>query len=468
MNPRDYQTRDLDNLRAAYRRGKRAPILVAPTGSGKTVTASLMIHGAVQRGLRVAFLAHRRELIAQTSRKLDEIGVDHGVLMGGHWRRRPALPVQVCSVATLLNRHVEPFDLIFIDECHRSVANSYQLILKRFPKAKVVGLTATPIRTDGRGLGELFDEIVMSLTPADLTEQGFLVPCRVYAPSAPDLTGVHSKLGDYDQKELATATDKPKLIGDIVDHYGRLARGRKSVAFATSISHSKHIVDSFRGAGVKADHLDGTTPARERDAIMQRFAEGDVAIVSNVGVWTEGVDVPVMSCAILARPTQSLSLYLQMVGRILRPAPGKTDAIVLDHAGATLQHGFVTDPREWSLDGARKNARKKDKDDEVTVRICLDCYMCYPATLLKCPACGHQNKLRERQIETEEGELKEIAPYTIRKLSKNRHMAKLQQLAAEMGYKPGFVWRNFQEVIAGREPSIPERAREAWERLNAD
>jgi superfamily II DNA or RNA helicase len=345
------------------------------------------------------------------------------------------------------------------------VANSYQLILKRFPKAKVVGLTATPVRTDGRGLGELFDEIVMSLTPAELTELGHLVPCRVFAPSAPDLTGVHTARGDYDQKELAAATDKPKLIGDIVDHYGRLARGRKAVAFGTSISHSKHIVESFVAAGIVAEHLDGTTPAKQRDATMERFSKGGTMVVSNVGVWTEGVDVPIMSCAILARPTQSTSLYLQMVGRILRPYPEKRDAIVLDHAGATLQHGFVTDDRGWSLDGARKNGRKKDKDDEVTVRICLDCYMAYPATMLKCPGCGFKNAVKERQIETEEGELVEVQPYTIRKLSRNPQIARLQKIAEGLGYKPGWCFHNMQRLRSGLPLDIPEKAME-WERLN--
>lgn len=467
MQLRDYQVNDLERLRECYRRGQN-PILVAPTGSGKTVTCAEVIRGARQKqpDKKILFVAHRRELIGQCSEKLDLIGVDHGVMMGSHWRRKPHEPVQVCSIQTLLRRNIPPAGLIIVDECHRAVADSYKTLLAKCPGAKLLGLTATPVRTDGRGLGELFNALVVSLTPADLTERGWLVPTRVFAPSTPDLTGVHIRRGDYDQGELSRAIDKPRLVGDVVDHWHRCAYGRSTVVFATGVSHSKHIVERFSESGVAAEHIDGKTPDHIRDAILKRAASGETTIVSNCGVWIEGVDVPRMSCAILARPTKSLTLYLQAAGRVLRPFPGKSDAIIMDHAGCTLDHGFVTDERAWSLDGFSKAPRgKRDEDEDIGVRICLKCLRAYPTGEPRCPECGEVPPVKERKVDQVDGELVEISPYTIRHLSPIPEMAALQRTAAEFGYKPGWVWMNFNRMKNGLDPSIPFRAREFWEGL---
>lgn len=630
---RDYQLDAVAGLRAEIRRGKRSILLVAPTGSGKTSIAAHMIFAALAKGKRILFLAHRLELINQASARLDDLGVDHGVIMADHPRKRPWLHVQVASVPTLvrrLGRVLQPDrkmqalenlaerpgtpsegevaaemlkryksarglfspDLIFIDECHRSRGQSYATILAAYPSAICIGLTATPIRSDGRGLGELFDAMVECPGIGELTAMGHLVPSRVYAPSAPDLKGVKTKAGDWDHGGLSLAMDKTVLIGDIVSHWlelakvegetedvgmgndghnssvfdrrntgvpaqrsveginagtheesktgptsggagtqgapsgtprasageVRLGRGpgdgdyseradnldagaatgkgggvdgrnggyepdhhmpigvgridrlmgtddtvrigknttlthetqggtvdgkdgavlrdtrntalvlrgvsvdmdhsgqarfhpsapqryRPTVAFAVSIDHSEHICEQFRAAGVRAEHLDGKTPDDERRGILARLASGETQVVTSVGVLTEGWDCPVVSCAILARPTQSLGLYLQMVGRILRPAPGKSDALVIDHSGMVHRHGFPDDEREWTLDKDKdvREVQKKKKG----VKACLSCWMAMPSDAAVCPGCGADQHLA-RPVEVREGTLEEV------------------------------------------------------------
>lgn len=458
---RDYQEKAITDVQQAFRSGKRAPIIVAPTGSGKTTIGSEIIARTIIKGNRVSWLVHRRELVQQASDRLKQFGVDHGIIMAGK-PREPWKPVQVCSVQTLLRRqHANKANLYFIDEAHRALGESYIEILSRNPEAKLIGLTATPVRTDGRGLGHLFDSIIGCSTPQELTDRGFLVPARVFAPSAPDLTGVHKQAGDYKAKELEERVDKATLIGDIVDHWRRLAYGRRTVCFAVTVQHSKHIVERFLAAGIPAEHLDGETPLAEREAILHRITTGETLIVSNVGVWTEGVDVPAMSCALLARPTQSMGLYLQMGGRVLRPYEGKDEAVILDHAGCTLQHGFVTDEREWSLDGDMKKKKDSSGDGPAApgVRVCKECFAAFPNTVSACPSCGAPYVV-ERQVEECAGELQEIRPgaYQLpRELSKNKKIAEIQKIAAMMGYSRRWVSRQSYRIHQGLDPEIPER-----------
>jgi superfamily II DNA or RNA helicase len=346
---RPYQVDAIERCRREVGRGRRRVVLVAPTGSGKTVIASAIVAGAAEKGKRGLFLAHRRELVTQASRKLYEAGIDAGIVLPG-FPPRPEQPIQVSSVQSLTARAIRTSamempdaDLVVIDECHHVTASTYQVILAAYPDAVILGLSATPARADGRGLGSTFDTIVECPSVAELTAADHLVPARVFAPPAPDLTGVKVRRGDYVEAQLAERMDKPKLVGDIVTHWLRHAEGRRTVLFATSVAHSTHLRDEFARAGVVAEHLDGKTPIGERDGILARLASGAVDVVTNCAVLTEGWDCPAVGCVVLARPTKSLGLYRQMCGRILRPYPGKVDAIILDHAGSTYAHGFICD-----------------------------------------------------------------------------------------------------------------------------
>lgn len=404
----------VDEARARIRRGFKRILLQLPTGGGKTVVAALIIESAIAKGKRILFLAHRRELIEQPSEKLDSLGVSHGIVMASHWRHRPLAPCQVASIQTLVNRDLAfPPDIIFIDETHRARANTYQTILLRYPQAIVIGLTATPVRSDGKGLGNLFDTMIQGPSVAELTARGYLVPTRVFAPSKPILKDVGKVGGDYNQGQLGRAMDKPTLTGDILTHWQRLGKNRQTVGFAVSVEHSRHLRDMFAGAGIAAEHLDGETPLDERAAILRRLASGETRVLWSVGVLTEGVDIPAIGCLILARPTMSEGLYLQMAGRGLRPYPGKSEVVILDHAGCTLEHGFVDDPRDWQLTKDRMRPSSERIDTALKVKACPVCYAVVRRDVRKCLAvvngavCGYEFHFDDRAPRQVAGELRE-------------------------------------------------------------
>jgi superfamily II DNA or RNA helicase len=352
------------------------------TVTHNTILAARFIVGAAAKGRRALFIVHRREIIAQAWGKIVEAGVaesDCGVIMGDGKithpvtrklfdARRPGARVQVASVQTLAARATRDTegkivatswpaaDLVFVDEAHHASSRTWSEILEHYRAAgaTIIGLTATPERADGRGLDEHFDELHLVATPAELMDAGYLVRPRIFTSDrAPDLKGIAVRAGDYAPGELAAACDRPTLVGDIVAHYQRHGGGQRAVVFAAGVEHSRHLTEAFRAAGIAAEHLDGKTPTEERDAILTRLREGTTRVVSNVGVLTEGWDEPLVGCVILARPTKSLGLYLQMAGRGLRPAEGKSAAL-LDHAGCVEQHLAPWTPRDWSLAGKAK------------------------------------------------------------------------------------------------------------------
>lgn len=448
---RPYQNQAVADARAAIRSGRRRLLLRAPTGAGKTLVACAIIKSAVERGSRVIFVAHRKELIDQASRKLDQFGIDHGVIMASHWRKRPQEQVQVASIQTLARRELPQADLVIIDEAHLSLAKSYLDVLEALPRAVVLGLTATPIRADGKPLGAVYRDIVSVSDVAQLIRAGFLVRPRHYAPERPDLTKIGLKGADYDERELSVAVDKPDLVGNIVKHWGTIAGGRTTAVFAVNIAHSKHIVAQFLGAGIRAEHVDGTTPRHQRDAILARFASGETTVVSNVGVFTEGYDNPRISAVILARPTLSLALYLQMAGRGLRPDDHKADCIILDHAGCCHAHGFIDDAREWSLEGKKKRSATKR---EAPVTVCGNCFASFPANRRECPECGHVREREERpEVVADESQgLQEITEAEKIRMARARRreeasaetLQDLLNLARQRGYKAGWAYRRME------------------------
>lgn len=454
---RDYQQRALDDLRSVIRQGHKSVILVAPTGAGKTSIAAELIHLATARGRRIIFLAHRRELISQCSSRLDGLGVDHGIIQADHWRRRPHAAVHVASIQTLVNRTLayQP-DIVVVDECHRARASSYQHIFERYPAAVKIGLTATPVRSDGRGLGNLFAAMVQCPSVGELTAHGYLVPTRVFAPSNPDLAGVRKSGGDYNPGGLQRAMNRPTITGDIVAHWQRLGENRITVLFAAGIEHSLHLRDAFRDVGVAAEHLDGNTDNEERDRLLAALADGRIRVLCSVGVLTEGWDCPAVSCAILARPTASTGLYLQMAGRILRPSPGKSDALILDHAGCTLQHGFVDEDRDWSLDIDRPGGERVAINTSIPV-VCPECFMVYRIRPRACE-CGYVFSMSDRSMpRTVDGDLVEISAARNRYSRIPDHARRTLYLrwvdeGVERGYKAGYAGAKFKAMFGGSPP----------------
>ena len=444
---RQYQVDMIDRTRAALKR-VRAVAMVAATGSGKTSIASRMLKTCSDKGHGAWFLCHRRELITQSAITFAKAGVDHGIVAAGFDGDRKRL-VQICSVQTLARRWhtlAKP-KLIIWDECHHCAASTYDTIYKQFPDAVHIGLTASPVRLDGTGLGAWFQEIIEGPPVRSLIDEGYLSDYRLFAPKTMDTQGVHSRYGDFVKSELNKIADKPKITGDAISHYKKYAAGKRALIFAVSIEHSQHVVQQFNDAGIKAEHVDGATQSGERDAIFRRFTSGETLALSNVEIASEGVDIPAVEAAILLRPTQSLGMYLQQVGRALRPAPGKLHAIILDHAGNAFRHGLPDDVREWSLLGTQRNVASKDPDD-IKVKQCPICYATVASYKSECRHCGHKFVPVGREIETVEGELSEVDVIQAR-IAARREQASAETLddliriGRLRGYKSPEKWAGF-------------------------
>lgn len=387
---RPYQAKAVEQVRAELRAGRGSVLLVAPTGGGKTICFCHIIESEAVKGSRGLVLAHREELIDQPSRKLRAAGLPHGIIRANDHRADASARTQLASVQTLARRlagrYNMAFDYVIIDEAHHaSRGSAYEKILDAVraanPRAVVIGTTATPYRLDGKPL-DIFEAAVNVATIDELIAGGYLVRPRVMIGRKVSLAGVTKTAGDYNLGDLERATNQPKILADIVSAWQRHAADRLTVGFACTIAHSKAIVAAFRAAGIDAEHLDGETPGEERRAILARLEAGFTRVVINVGVLTEGWDSPAVSGLIFARPTQSRSLWRQMAGRVLRPAPGKVDALILDHGNATETHGWLTDPDVIDLTG-RVSADRAPAD-----RRCKACRAEYAGAPTYCPRCG--------------------------------------------------------------------------------
>ncbi len=408
MSLRPYQTKDARAIRAAHRKARRV-LYVLPTGGGKTVVAVAVIMAALRARQRVLFLAHRRELINQAAARLIEAGIPAdkiGVTMADDSRHDLAAPIQVASIDTIRRRSVRPAaDLVIIDEAHRAPADSYRAVVDAYPAALLLGLTATPWRMDGKGLRGCFDVLVAGPTAEALIADGHLARPRIWTvpkEERPDLEGVHSLGGDYKIGELSERVGRRKLVGSIVDHWFKHAEWQRTVVFAVDVAHSLRITKAFNEAEVPAEHLDGTTPKEERDAILARLKSRETWVVCGVGVLTEGWDAPWVKCAVLARPTRSRTLHMQMCGRILRPWEGVTP-VLLDHSGNALVHGPPQMVRPLSLDADREKGDAPCKE-------CPECYAVAMASDVKCGECGYEWPAVEAGAGVEEvdGELVEM------------------------------------------------------------
>ncbi len=362
MKLRAYQEEAIRLLRLKLLAGLLRLVLGAPCGFGKTLCAAEMIRSAVGKGKKVVFVAPRRELIDQTMDKLYRFGVEAGVIMASDPRADSYLPVQVCTIQTLARRldRLPPADLIIIDECHGALSQSHKNVLERYGNIPVIGLTATPFRADKRGLADVFQDIVVTATTRELMDQGFLVEADYFAYTCPELHEIKTVGGDYEKEALGLATNTNIIVGSIVREYLTHAAGRRAIVFAVNVEHSEHIVAEFRASGIAADHVDANTPTAQRKQSIADFNSGKILVMSSVGIFSEGFDAPAAEVAILARPTKSLALFIQQVGRVLRTSPetGKQRALVHCHSGNILRHGLVEDPRSYALTATSDRVRK--------------------------------------------------------------------------------------------------------------
>ena len=444
---RPYQTDGVQALRAAYAQGALAPLYVLPTGGGKTVIFSYIAANAASRGTRVCILVHRRELLDQTSRALAEMQVPHGVIAPGHPAHR-GRHIQVASVQTLVRRTGWEFDLLVLDEAHHARAGTWQRIIASQPDARLLGVTATPCRLDGKGLGDVFDCLISGPPMAELIQDGHLSPFDVWAPPLVSTEGLHRRAGDYKREEAAALMDRHTITGSAVEHYQRLGGNAQALAFCVSVQHAEHGAAEFQAAGYSAVSIDGKLDKAERDRRVAGFRDGDVQILTSCDLVSEGLDIPAAVVAILLRPTESPGLYMQQVGRVLRPGPGKR-AVILDHVGNVTKHGFPDAVRPWTLERGAPE-RVKEPDGEPDIRQCEMCYYVH-AWAPVCPACGHVYQLKPKPVpEVVKGELEKLTPEEVEKLERRGSLADFHRLAKDRGHKPGWAFCAFKARQARR------------------
>lgn len=479
---RSYQQEFIDNVREQFTHGHRRVVGVAPCGAGKTIMTGWMIKQALKRGNRSIFFVHRKELIAQTARAFIDLDIPFGII-SADCPMQLDLPVQIASVQTLARRidKIPPPNFLICDECHHILANTYKQIIDTYPEAFLLGVTATPQRMGGITLADTFSSMVISLSVNELIELGNLTKFQYFAAThAPDLSNVHTKFGEYNQKELADIMNATQIIGDIVKEYHRRAEGKSAICYCVNVAHSKAVAQSFRDAGIPAAHCDGDTPAPLRNKIVNDFRQGKLKVLCNAELFGEGFDVPNMQAVILARPTKSLTLFIQQAMRPLRPDPCDPDkvAIIVDHVGNYTRHGLPNSPHKWTL-----------KPNEEKTRFCPTCNKDIVPIKKSgswfCPECGYKFPKGEappprtdRKIINVDGLISEVdvdfdnmdnQPPIVTVVDELLHdqgnhpigwvayraaeaatsYNDLLYIAEVCGYKPGWAWHQWQELKNG-------------------
>ena len=449
---RPYQEQAIERLRAAMARDRRV-VCVAPTGSGK---GKMLAWLAAAKKKHVLIAVHRTELVAQTVAALAKAEVACGIIAAGH-AERPEFAVQVAMVSTLtrpqrLARWAgwDPA-LMLVDECQHLIAKSWGRLIEVFPHAYLIGFTATPLRLDGKGLGRIFKDMVVGATVKELIAAKYLSEVVHFAPpSQLDLANIKTIAGDFDAEEAAERMRRARLVGDAIAHYQRYIDG-PAIAYACTIAHSQELATEFCTAGIRALHVDAGTKETDRAAAVVGLGNGEVDIIFNVGLFTEGLDVPALAGVLLLRPTKSLGLYLQMCGRALRVAPGKERAVILDHAGNCYVHGLVEDDHEWSLNDRNKQS-KAAKQTKAAVKVCPICVVVVPAAARLCPQCGAVFAPEPLIPDVAEGELRPVDPMMVTRqriaaMPRWRQLEwaagdfdRLKLIADVRGYDPGWVW----------------------------
>lgn len=457
LRPED-QVPVIEKLRDALK-DHQAVLLRAACGFGKTVVAAYMAQRSSERRRRVVFACHRDSILNQTRGTFDKFGIKYGIIAAGY-PSNPFAVAQIASADTLRNRlHLlKDCALFVVDEGHLWCSRTRKLLIEaaRDAGAKIVVLTATPCRMDGKPLTEIADVMVLGPTEAEMIAAGNLADYEAYAPSRPELNGVHMRAGDYVTSELEGELDKPSVVGDAVETWKRYARGKRTVAYCISREHARHVQGAYLAAGIAAGYIDGNTPKTEQTQIANDFADGKIEVLASVELLTTGFDLSALvgrdvpiQCVQLLRPTKSLQLAIQMMMRCMRPQSGK--AIILDHANiilntdGTMNHGLPDSDREWSLEGG--SVKRIEGVAAFDVTLCSDCFATYRASKPCCPYCSSERTVKPRAVNAVEGELKRIEKEALKAVAKTKRievgrtkdLPSLADIAIARNYKTGWL-----------------------------
>jgi DNA repair protein RadD len=459
---RPYQERSIRALRAHVASGKKRILCVAPTGAGKTRILAEVLRGS---RLPALFICHRKELIDQTIAQLARVGVTNlGVIRADDERANPNASLQLGSIQTLVRRprvFAQDRIILIVDECHRALKeNSYGTVIAQYPDAIVLGFTATPCRLDGKPL-DLFDVIEVVARYEELFKRPdwLVAPILYSSPVKPDLRAVSIVAGEFNEQQAEAVMRESKLEGLIISHWlkyagrhpgkrqGEWVEGerRRTFCFATGIAHSKEIVERFLAAGVRAAHLDGTTPDDERKETLRRLGTGELELVSNCQVLTEGIDIPSVKCVVHARPTMSLVLWRQTTGRIFRPWNGVTP-LILDHARNMDRLSAPHEDMQWSLLGKPKKGA-----GVAPLRLCPSCFAYVPLAAYVCPYCGADLPRQEREL-TEDERVELVERQADPLALKLAYYARAEAKARMCGFKPGYAFAIYKGKYGSKPP----------------
>lgn len=437
---RDYQQDLYAKTVSSFKQGYRRPLVVAPCGAGKSYLFAEM---ARRTSGEVLVLVHRNELKQQHMELFQNLGITARVETYQTEHRR-------------LGHYPKP-RLLIVDEAHLSRSNTWQKIIEYYDTF-TVGFSATPVRMDGRPLGDIFDTLIVGVDVRWLIEHNRLAPYEYYAPTTVDTSGVRVSCGDYVISDLERLMNERCIYGDIVANYQRFAPGERTIAYCVSVKHARSIAEAFRGAGVRAEALSAETPARERKRIIEGFRAGEITVLCNCTLLSEGISIDEISCVLMLRPTESVALGIQQMMRCMRYLPGKT-AKIIDCVGNYTRIGLPDDERTWSLDKPVPKRRTTDENGNFYIRCCPECYMTF-ATAPVCPFCGSEYPLHPREIQAkQEIELQRITAEEAARVAEVKKAARVEQgraqsfeelirLGRSRGYKNPAAWA--AQVMRGR------------------
>lgn len=429
---RDYQQETIDKVYQSIKSGHRSIMVQSPPRTGKTVLMADIARRATAKGNRVLFMVHRQEIVQQVVKTFRADGV--------------VMNLATIGMVQTITRHVddlEPPQIIFVDEAHHALARTYQRVLEAFPKAYNLLFTATPYRLNGAGFTDIADDLITGKPVSWLIDHNFIAPVDYYAPSQIDASKLRTKrTGEYSEDSIKEAM-KPKIYGNAVKHYLKLAGGKQAIAYTYNVDSAIQLAHAFNNQGITARAVAGSTPKEERRKIIEDYRAGKIKIVTNAELFTEGLDLPNVDCVIMLRPTQSLSLYLQFAMRSMNPREGKT-AIIIDHVGNVERFGLPTDDREWTLEGMKQGKSSPSGATIKSVTVCQTCFASFYRTGGTCPYCGAALG-EEKKLEVVDGaELKKVTRSRLAIIKRLEQSAAMQNIASK---RPGEL-KSFKEIQA--------------------
>ncbi len=458
---RPYQAQIVRDLYTKLGQGYRRVAIIAGTGAGKTVIGGKICADTAARGLRLMFLVHLDVLVGQTYEKMQAFGLRCGFIKAG-WQEDPEAPIQIASIQTMEKRgwwrdwkaHV-----VFFDEGHQTVFSriGQEIIYETHPKSVHLAMTATPYRLGREQLGDHMQTYVATPVPSELQRMGYLAPMQYYgvpSDSQIDLDGVRTKAGDFDERDLKNACDRPELVQRIVEEWHRLTPGKRTIAFCVDVEHARHVAEAFRESGVAAAVVDGSTPIKERHQLYRDLGAGWLLVLTSCNVISIGFDEPSVEVGLLLRPTQSRALHYQQIGRLLRISPhtGKTCGIILDQANNLKRLGFPEDIQEYRLP-----SRSDTGSSEVAPnKQCPDCNRLIWGFVMTCPGCGHR---WETEIQVQTNDLVEVYSEELLRQIELRKMYEFYRIQRQKTYREGSAPNWTKRVFFEKFNCFPE---ESW------